>query len=118
MGPALPVSGAAPRRYAAAQTTPCSIWQAPALYPRISATAWPQLLSTGFTYQRSIEETRMNLVEVFKFEHVDEHNNATVRAPRMATLAAIQRVKGVTIESTIKIVDKSKLDGNGFYPKK
>ena len=60
----------------------------------------------------------MNLVEVFKFEHVDEHNSATVRAPRMATLRAIQRVKGLAIESTIKMVDKSKLDGNGFYPKK
>ena len=59
----------------------------------------------------------MNLVEVFKFEHVDEHNNATVRAPRMATLEAIDRVKGVAIESTMKMVDKSELDGNGFYPK-
>jgi hypothetical protein len=60
----------------------------------------------------------MNLVEVFKFEHVDEHNNVTVRAPRMATLGAIQRVKGIAIESTIKLVDKSELDGNGFYPKR
>jgi hypothetical protein len=60
----------------------------------------------------------MNLVEVFKFEYVDEHDNATVRAPRMATLGAIQRVKGVAIESTIKMVDESDLDGNGFYPKK
>jgi hypothetical protein len=61
---------------------------------------------------------RMNLVEVFKFEHVDEHNKATVRAPRMVTLDAIHRVKGVAIESTMKMVDKSELDGNGFYPKK
>ena len=60
----------------------------------------------------------MNLVEVYKFEHVDEHNNATVRASRMATLDAIHRVKGVAIESTIKMVDISELDGNGFYPKK
>jgi hypothetical protein len=59
----------------------------------------------------------MNLVEVFKFEHVDEHNNATVRAPRMATLGAIRRVKGVAIESTIKLVNESELDANGFYPK-
>jgi hypothetical protein len=60
----------------------------------------------------------MNLVEVFKFERVDENYNATVRAPRMATLDAIRRVKGVAIESTIQMVDKSELDGNGFYPKK
>jgi hypothetical protein len=67
---------------------------------------------------RAIEEKRMNLVEVFKFEHLDENYNATVRAPRMATLDAIRRVKGVAIESTIQMVDKSELDGNGFYPKK
>ena len=60
----------------------------------------------------------MNPVEVYKFEHVDEHNNATVRAPRMATLDAIHRVKGVAIESAMNMVDKSELDGNGFYPKK
>lgn len=36
----------------------------------------------------------------------------------MATLDAIDRVKGVAIESTMKMVDKSELDGNGFYPKK
>ncbi len=60
----------------------------------------------------------MDLVQVFKFEHVDEHNNATVRAQRMATLDAIDRVKGVAIESTMKMVDKAELDGNGFYPKK
>jgi hypothetical protein len=68
--------------------------------------------------QWSIGEMRVNLVEVFKFEHVDEHNNSTVRAPRMATLDAIDRVKGVAIESTKRMVDKSELDGNGFYPKK
>ena len=60
----------------------------------------------------------MDLVEVYKFEHVDKHNNTTVRAPRMATLDAIQRLKGVAIESTMKMVDKSELDGNGFYPKR
>ena len=60
----------------------------------------------------------MDLVAVYKFEHVDEHNNATVRAPRMATLDAIHRVRGVAIESTRKMVDKSELDGSGFYPKK
>jgi hypothetical protein len=80
------------------------------------ARGYPSL--TGRTHQRSIGETRMNLVEVFKFEHVDEHNNAIVRAPRMATLDAIQRLKGVAIESTMKMVDKSELDGNGFYPKR
>jgi hypothetical protein len=61
---------------------------------------------------------RVSLVKVFKFEHVDEHNNATVRAPRMATLDAIDRVKGVAIQATMKMVDESDLDGNGFYPKK
>jgi hypothetical protein len=80
------------------------------------ARGYPSL--AGCAHRRSIEETRMNLVEVFKFEHVDEHNNAIVRAPRMATLDAIQRLKGVAIESTMKMVDKSELDGNGFYPKK
>jgi hypothetical protein len=60
----------------------------------------------------------MDLVEVYKFEHVDKHNNTTVRAPRMATLDAIHRMKGVAIESTIEMVDRSELDGSGFYPKK
>jgi hypothetical protein len=60
----------------------------------------------------------MSLVKVFNFEHVDEHNNATLRAPRMATLDAIDRVKGVAIQSSMKMVDASDLDGNGFYPKK
>jgi hypothetical protein len=60
----------------------------------------------------------MSLVKVFKFEHTDEHNNHTVRAPRMATFETIRRVQGVLIESTMKMVDESELDGNGFYPKK
>ncbi len=60
----------------------------------------------------------MDLVTVYKFEHVDEHNNATARAPRMGTLDAIHRVRGVAIESTRKMVDQSELDGDGFYPKK
>jgi hypothetical protein len=60
----------------------------------------------------------MSLIKVFKFEHADEHNNHIVRAPRMATFEAIQRMQGVLIESTVKMVDESELDGNGFYPKK
>jgi len=36
----------------------------------------------------------------------------------MATVGAIQRVNGAVDEATAQLVDRSALDGNGFYPAK
>jgi hypothetical protein len=53
---------------------------------------------------------------VFVCEVWDAEVGANVRAPRMATLETIRRIRGVRIAGTAKLVDERELD-NGFYPK-
>jgi hypothetical protein len=53
---------------------------------------------------------------VFALEVWDPEIGAKVRAPRMATLETIRRIRGVRIAGTAKLVDEREID-NGFYPK-
>ena len=60
----------------------------------------------------------MDKVTVYRFQIWDQNLGENVWAPRMATVGAIQRVNGAVDEATAQLVDRSALDGNGFYPAK
>lgn len=60
----------------------------------------------------------MDKVTVYRFQIWDQNIGENVWAPRMATVGAIQRVNGAVDEATAQLVDRSALDGNGFYPAK
>jgi hypothetical protein len=60
----------------------------------------------------------MNKVTVYRFQIWDQNIRQNVWAPRMATVAAIQRINGAVDEATAQLVDRSALDGNGFYEAK
>jgi len=57
----------------------------------------------------------MDTVTVYFFEHFDDDLNAMQTSKRMATLGTITRIKGVPFMKTGHDVDRSALDGNGFY---
>ena len=57
----------------------------------------------------------MREVTVFRFEVWDPEKRQTVVAPRMATPAAIRRVKGMADLESALVVDETALDENGFY---
>lgn len=54
---------------------------------------------------------------VFACEIYDQEIGATVRAPWMATLETIRRIRAVRIKGTARLVHETELDPNGFYPK-
>ena len=58
----------------------------------------------------------MSVVTVHAFWIWDGNENK--RAPRMATLETIKRIKGEPIDGTARSVDESDLDGQGYYPRK
>ena len=58
----------------------------------------------------------MSLVTVHAFWIWDGNDNK--RAPRMASLETITRIKGEPIDGTARSVDESDLDGQGYYPRK
>jgi hypothetical protein len=60
----------------------------------------------------------MDKVTVYRFQIWDQNIGENVWAPRMATVGAIQRLNGAVDEATAQLVDRSALDGNGFYPAK
>jgi len=60
----------------------------------------------------------MDKVTVYRFQIWDQNIGKNVWGPRMATVWAIQRVNGAVDEATAQLVDRSALDGNGFYPAK
>jgi hypothetical protein len=57
-------------------------------------------------------------VSVYGFVIWDRERGGNVRPPRLGTLEAIERVRGVAIDGTARSVDESELDGNEFYPRK
>lgn len=60
----------------------------------------------------------MGVVSVYAFVIWDRERGGNVRPPRLATLEAIERVRGVAVGGTRRGVDESELDGNQFYPRK
>jgi hypothetical protein len=62
--------------------------------------------------------TVMDKVTVYRFQIWDQNIGQNVWAPRMATVAAIQRINGAVDEATAQLVDRSALDCNGFYEAK
>jgi hypothetical protein len=60
----------------------------------------------------------MGAVSVYAFVIWDRERGGNVRPPRLATLEAIERVRGVAVDGTCRSVDESELDGNQFYPRK
>ena len=63
-------------------------------------------------------EVWVSAVSVYAFVIWDRERGGNVRPPRLATLAAIKRVRGVAIDGTGRSVDESELDGNQFYPRR
>lgn len=63
-------------------------------------------------------ESLMGVVSVYAFVIWDRERGGNVRPPRLATLEAIERVRGVAVGGTRRGVDESELDGNQFYPRK
>jgi hypothetical protein len=54
---------------------------------------------------------------VYRFTVWDQNVGDNERAPRFATLPAIERVRGMPLDDTMRIVDSADIDSNGFYPK-
>jgi len=60
----------------------------------------------------------MGVVSVYAFVIWDRERGGNVRPPRLATLEAIEKVRGVAVGGTRRDVDESELDGKQFYPRK
>lgn len=61
---------------------------------------------------------RMNKVTVYRFEvwEQDKSGGDMVWAPRMATLETVERVNGRADRASATEVERSDLDGSGYYP--
>jgi hypothetical protein len=56
-------------------------------------------------------------IAVYRFAVWDHDRGENVIALRMATLAAITQAKGLPDSGSMRLVDESELDGDGFYPR-
>jgi hypothetical protein len=56
----------------------------------------------------------MSELAVYRFTASDDFTGESIESPRFATLKAIKKCNGRSLEHTRRIVDSREIDGNGF----